>query len=58
MLRNMCTIVCTAESPTELRIPIPHTFRNDMEKRNRYQFKNRRRRPFRVRHTIYHIYQG
>jgi len=36
--------MCTTENTTESRSSITNTFRNDVEKRNPYQYKNRRRR--------------
>jgi hypothetical protein len=44
MRRIIRRTVCTAESTTESRSAISHTF-HDMEKRNPYQSKSRRRRP-------------
>jgi len=37
--------VSTTENTTESRSAISNTFHNDMEKRNPYQSKSRRRRP-------------
>jgi hypothetical protein len=56
--------VCTAESKTEFLSAISYTLHNMVEKWNSYHLKfdadamKRRRRRFRVRHTVYHIYQG
>jgi hypothetical protein len=40
MRRIMRRTVCTAESTTESRSAISHTFHNDMEKRNPYRSIN------------------
>jgi len=37
--------ICITEDTTESRSSIMNTFYNVVEKRNSYQFKNRRRRP-------------
>jgi hypothetical protein len=47
---------CTTKNTTQSRSSITNVFHNVVEKRNPYQSKNRRRRRFRVRRTIY-IYQ-
>jgi hypothetical protein len=43
--RNFERTVCATENTTELRSAVSNTFHNDMEKRNPYQSKSRRRRP-------------
>jgi hypothetical protein len=45
MRRIVRRIVCTAESTTESRSAISHTFHNVVEKRNPYRSVNRRRLP-------------
>jgi hypothetical protein len=45
MRRIIRRSVCTAESTTESRNAFSNTFHNDMERRNPYQSKNRRRLP-------------
>jgi hypothetical protein len=45
MRRIIRRTVCTAESTTESRSAISHTFHNVVEKQNPCQSKNQRRRP-------------
>jgi hypothetical protein len=45
MRRIICRTVSTAESTTESRSAISHTFYNVVEKRNPYESKNRRSEP-------------
>jgi len=64
MRRIIGSTICTAESTTESRSAISHTFHNDMEKKIHISLKvdadalNRRRRRFLLRCTIHHICQG
>jgi uncharacterized protein len=61
---NVERTVCKDENTTESRSSIKNTFHNVVEKRNPYQYENRRRRLNRrrrrvcVRRTKCHIYQG
>jgi hypothetical protein len=56
--------VCTAKNTTKSRSAISNTFHNDMEKRNPYQSKTRRRSPkptpasVFLRFTRHHTSQG
>jgi hypothetical protein len=42
---NFQRTACTTENTTKSQSAVSNTFHNDMDKKNPYQFKSRRRRP-------------